>query len=155
LQFTDFHYEIEIDPETARLPHRQHRVRASFVIGGTRYVQASFIDPDAGPSGKDFGRIDQQEFYQIFNKVLSDQHSDVRLHLIKTTTNFGGARAADYSRFGIIALTKKQTEVFRQAERIGNDILMYMDISYERFEDRPSPEQVRAAIAEYRASGIL
>src|SRR5262249_49454706 len=69
LQFTDFHYEIEIDPETARLPHRQHRVRASFVIGGTRYVQASFIDPDAGPSGKDFGRIDQQEFYQIFNKV--------------------------------------------------------------------------------------
>src|SRR5262249_48373561 len=26
---------------------------------------------------------------------------------------------------------------------------------YERFEDRPSPEQVRAALAEYRASGIL
>jgi hypothetical protein len=149
LAFTDFGYRIDEGAVVGA------DLRVSLKVKGTRYAQTSFIDPEAVTNGRDLGRIDQQQFYQIFNKVLSDGRSQLRMHLVKSWTHYGTTRAADYSRFGIIALTEKQSEAFRQLEPVGNDYVPFMDISYERFERRPSAEEVRTAIAVYRSAGIL
>lgn len=153
LKYGDLRFAIDDDPEEVGAPAK--RLRVSFAANGTRYTQASFIKPDAYKSGEMFGRIDAQEFYEIFNKALSDRRSSLRLHLIQTTTLFGGGAAADHSRFALVALTKEQAEKLRVSDAMISTSIGAMKLSHEDFVRRPSPDEVRGAIAAYRRLGLL
>ncbi|MBT1706333.1 hypothetical protein KK060_23850 [Fulvivirgaceae bacterium PWU20] len=143
LNFTDFHFRIEVDSVMSDSSYTSRNVVVSLKCNGRAYRQKSFISLDSN-EGDYLGKIDEQEFYQIFNKVLVDQQSRYRLYLVKPNLSFG----ANYRYFGIIALQEKQTDMFRYSTSL-------LDISYENHDQLPTSGQIDEAITFYQQIGLL
>jgi hypothetical protein len=147
LTFTNFRFKIEVDSAESFNDYIAHKVIISFKVNNKTYRQKSFIAPDdIGENGNFLGKIDDQEFYQIFNKILADNQSPYRLHEIKSTYQYGQPKSDQF--FGIVALSKDQVKMFRNLDS-------YIQISYEKFKNSVTSEQIVTAIRGYQQIGLL
>jgi len=147
LSFTNFKYKIEIDSAESFKDYTSYKVVVSLKANGKTYKQKSFISPnDIGKDGNYLGKIDGQEFYQIFNKILSDNQSPLRLHQIQPNFQYG--QPTNYQYFGIIALAKNQLDMFRYSSS-------YIQVSYEKFKNTLTSSRIDTAIEAYQQIGLL
>ena len=92
--------------EGAQEVWRTYKAVVSVQINGHDYQQASYYSPP--DSEQDFiGRIEDSEFIHLFNKILRDQASPYRLYSVQDFYPF-----IDDSRFGVIALTETQANLY-------------------------------------------
>lgn len=142
LSFSDFEYAIEKDTAQSSRDYVSYDVITRIRCNGKIYQHKSFISTEDVSAHAYLGKIDHDEFYQLFNKVLSDLQSPHRLHLIEQY------ESNNYRYFGIIALKKEQTEMFGRH-------YSYLRISDENYENALTSAQVREAISAYQRIGIF
>jgi hypothetical protein len=147
LSFTGFKYKIEVDSAISDANYTSYNVTVSIKVNGKPYRQKSFISPEKiGKKDNYFGKIGYQEFYQIFNKILADNQSELRLHNLRST--FADAGMQTHRNIGIIVLKKAQTEMFRY---FGS----YLDPSYENFKNKLTSKFIKDAIVKYQELGLF
>lgn len=146
LSFTNFKFQIVLDSSISDNSFKSYNVIVSLKSNGKIYRQKSFINSNIGkyPQMEYFGKIDQQEYYEIFNKILSDIQSPLRLHEVKAYKG----NAIDWNRFGIIALTKEQANLLH-----GGGV--YFTPSYESFKNSLTSKKIETAIAEFKKQGLF
>lgn len=145
LEFADFSFRIVLDSSYSDF--KSYDVIVSFRSNGRTYTHKSFINPEDIGVHKNmeyFGKISQQEYYKIFNKVLADLESPYRLHEVK---GYKG-NAVDWNKFGIIALTKDQAAMLH-----GGGV--YFTPSYETFRNTLTSQKIDSAIEMYKAIGLF
>lgn len=143
LNFNDFKYDIVLDSELSDEEFKFYDVIASLKSEDKVYKQKSFYELIGG--NKDVTNttiIDQQEYYKIFNKILTDINSEFRLHLL--SSYFGEEQV-----FGIVALTENQAELIRNN---GRD---YFSLSYENFKKGLTSIEIDNAILKYKEIGLI
>ena len=147
LAFTDFQYEIAKDERNSAPDYVAYNAVVSFKVNGIPYQHKSFIAPDhVGKRYGYLGYIDEQEFYQIFNQVLTDHQSPYRLHLVPALMQYF---PGNYQYFGIIALTQPQTSV------ISRGTSLFGIIHKESFEDALTTDEINQAIHTFQQAGLL
>ncbi|MGD1864658.1 MAG: hypothetical protein ACFB0D_08885 [Phormidesmis sp.] len=115
-ELSEFDLELVLDqiykfdradtPELVEEEWRTYDAVVSAQIDDRSYAQSSYYSPPSDE--QDFlGRIESDGLASLFNKVLRDQSSPYRLFSIASFTPH-----VDYSRFGIIALTEAQADVY-------------------------------------------
>lgn len=147
LEFTGFKFQIVLDSTNSDSVYKSYDVIVTLTSNGKTYSQVSNICPDCLEKFKErgyFGKIDQQVYFKIFNKILADIQSPYRLHEIKA---YNG-NAVDWNRFGIIALTEQQAE---KLHRLG----LFFSPSYESFKNSLTSSRIDSAIQEYEKLGLL
>lgn len=147
LNFKDFNYKVEIDPVESFEDYTSYKVVVSLKANGKTYKQKSYISSnDVCKDGNYLGKINLQEFYQIFNKILVDNESSLRLHQIQANFQYG--HPASHQYFGIIALSKDQIDMFGYSSS-------YIQISYEKFKNALTSSRIDTAIKAYEQIGLL
>jgi hypothetical protein len=141
LSFSDFEYVIEKDTAQSS-PDYVSYVITRIHCNGKIYQHKSFISTEDIKAHGYLGKIDHDEFYQLFNKVLSDLQSPHRLHLIKQY------ESNNYRYFGIIALKQEQTEMFGRH-------YSYLRISDESYDNALTSAQIQEAISAYQKIGVF
>jgi len=145
LSYTGFQFQIVLDSSISDNDSKFYKFVVSLKSGGKTYKQKSSYHLYSVSKNEYFGnKIDQQEFYKIFNKVLSDLQSPYRLHEVKSYQQ----NAVDWNKFGIIALTKEQ------ADMLHGGGVFFMP-SYESFKNTLTSKRIDTAISEYQKIGLL
>lgn len=142
LAFTKFQCHIEKDKENSFDDYTSYRAMVSFIVNGTTYRHASWVSDE---NIKNTSHFDAPEFYKIFNKVLVDKKSPLRLHRITGNTDNG---LDPMGGVGIAALESHQTEMFRY---LGS----YLQVSYEPFDHPLTTSEIENAIASYKELGLF
>jgi ribosomal protein L19E/predicted transcriptional regulator len=113
--FTWENFALELVKNAEYSGDESYQAIASVNINGKLYKQSSFYT--TAKDHQDFiGRIESEEFLNLFNKILRDQGSVYRLYEIKAFSDNLGIPGLDHSRFGVIALTENQAKVYFQRE---------------------------------------
>jgi len=108
LVFSDFEFQIVLDSTLSDSDVKHYDFVVSLKSNGKKYKQKSYYHLYSPSKDQYFGnKIDQQEYYKIFNKILADLQSPFRLHEVKAYQG----NAVEWKVFGIIALTKEQAEL--------------------------------------------
>jgi hypothetical protein len=145
LSFSDFKFQIKLDSTISDDDSKFYDFVVSLKCNGKIYRQKSSYRFYSSGKNQYFGnKIDQQEFYKIFNKVLSDNQSIFRLHEVKSSPN----NAVDWTQFGIIALTKDQADMLHGAG-------VYFRPSYENFKTTLTSKKIEDAISQFSKIGLL
>ncbi|MEL6659245.1 MAG: hypothetical protein AAFP77_28405 [Bacteroidota bacterium] len=148
LTFEDFKHEIQISESKFGGNHKSYRLAVSLRCNGRVYKQKSFYLPPEErnkPLGLSyFGKIGTQGYYKIFNKILADNQSPYRLHLVTSSVN----NVADYSKYAIIALTEPQADYLHKGRSKFRP-------SYEDFKSNVTSSRIEEAIAAYEKLGLL
>ncbi len=147
LNFTDFSY-IPIPDTSFSIPGIRFKV--SLISNGRRYKYTSL--PISNYKAKD-GKITPkdifvEDFYRIFNKVLIDQQSPYQLHSIMF--NPGKSTNGNIRQSAIIALSRKQTEVFMKPT-----IFSYMTVSMDSYDNALTSQKIDSAIAGWKKIGLF
>jgi hypothetical protein len=140
LNFTNFKYKIEVDSSEKYVAYK---LITSIDANGKTYKQRSFISPNRTKENDDYSRKIGDAFHQIFNKILTDNQSLLRLHQIR-----GNFQYEKEANFGVIALAENQTKMFRYADS-------YIQVSYENFENTLTSSRIDTAINAYQQIGLL
>jgi hypothetical protein len=145
LVFTDFEFQIVLDSTSSDSDSKDYYVVVSLKSNGKEYKHKSFHHLYSPSKDQYFGnKIDQQEYYKIFNKILADLQSPYRLHEVKAHQG----NAVEWKIFGIIALTKEQADLLH-----GGGV--YFTPSYESFKNTLTTKRIEQAIEEYQKIGLL
>jgi len=148
LSFTGFTYKIVVDSTWTSEDYTSYNVIVNLKCNGKTYKHKSFISLHDFVKDKSYlGKIDDQEFYNIFNKILTDNQSPYRLHKMEHLGIYAH-KPSGYPRFGIIALKKEQTEMFRFSNP-------YLGVSYENFKNNLTTTRIEQAVEEWKKAGIL
>lgn len=145
LEFTDFTFEIVIDSSISDKDSKFYDFVVQLEANGKKYTHRSSYHLYSLSQDKYFGnKIDQQEYYAIFNKILADQQSPYRLHEVKSHIG----NAVNWKIFGIIALTKEQADLLH-----GGGV--YFTPGYENFKNNITSNRIDKAISDYMKIGLL
>lgn len=145
LFFSNFEFQVKLDSTISDNDSKFYDFVVSLKCNGKTYRQKSSYRLYSPSKNQYFGnKIDQQEFYKIFNKVLADNQSIYRLHEVKSIPN----NAVDWTQFGIIALTKEQADMLHGAG-------VYFRPSYESFKSTITSKKIETAISEFQKAGLL
>lgn len=142
LNFTNFSYTA-IPDTSFSLPGVRFKV--SLVCNGQIYKYTSiafnnFKNRQGKISPKD---IVIEDFYRIFNKILTDQHSPLRLHSVMFSP--GSSTDDHFRHFALIALTERQAEVFMKEPNFS-----YMSVSMDGYDPRLTSAKIDSTIVEWR-----
>jgi hypothetical protein len=108
LTFTDFKFKVVLDSTNSFDDNKFYKFVVSLKSNGKIYRQESSYHLHSVSKNEYFGgKIDQQQFYKIFNKILADLQSPYRLHEVKSFP----VNSDNWYKFGIIALTKDQADM--------------------------------------------
>ena len=147
LTFTDFQYTA-IPDTSFTIPGVRFRV--SLTCNGRTYKHTSLaIHTFKNKSGKIKSTdIDIEDFYRLFNKILTDQHSPYRLHSVMLSP---GKSINDHFRhFALIALRDDQIELFMK-----EPCLSYMFISMEGYDPMLTSGRVDSILAGWKKLGLF
>lgn len=145
LFFSNFKFQVKLDSTISDKDSKFYDFVVSLKCNGKTYRQKSSYRLYSPSKNQYFGnKIDQQEFYKIFNKILADNQSIYRLHEVKSIPN----NAVDWTQFGIIALTKEQADMLHGAG-------VYFRPSYESFKNTITSKKIETAISEFQKAGLL
>jgi hypothetical protein len=147
LNFTDFSY-AEIPDTSFSLPGVKFKV--SLKCNGRTYKHTSLsISNYKGGEGKISPKdIVVQDFYRIFNKVLTDQQSPLRLHSIM----FGAGNNNDYhvNHFSLIALSQAQGKMLMQ-----ESIYKYMIVSRDDYDSTLTSARIDSTLSGWQKMGLF
>ncbi|HXD93951.1 MAG TPA: hypothetical protein VNX01_12120 [Bacteroidia bacterium] len=147
LSFSDFTFQIKFDSTNSFNDSEFYNFVVSLKCNGKIYRQTSSYHLYTPSKNQYIGnKIDQQEFYKIFNKILADNQSIYRLHVVKSTPN----NVVDWTQFGIIALTKEQADMIHND---GYGIGFWT--SFESFKNALTSKKIDNAIAAFQKLGLL
>ncbi len=145
LSFSDFRFQVKLDSTISDSDNKFYNFHVSLKCNGKIYKQKSSYHLYCVSKNQYYGnKIDQQEFYKIFNKILADKQSLYRLHEVKSIPG----NAVDWSEFGVIALTKEQADMLHGAG-------VYFRPSYESFKNTLTTKKIENAISEFQKLGLL
>lgn len=145
LGFTNFEFQIVLDNSISDNDSKFYDFVVSLKSNGKKYKQKSGYHLYSTSKNQYYGnKIDQQEYYEIFNKILVDLQSPYRLHEVKAYQG----NAVEWKVFGIIALTKEQADLLHSGG-------FYFTPSYENFKNKLTTEKIEQAIEEYKKIGLL
>lgn len=145
LAFTDFQFQIVLDSSISDNDSKFYNFVVSLKSNGKKYKQKSSYHLYSPSKNQYYGnKIDQQEYYKIFNKILADLQSPYRLHEVKAYQG----NAVEWKVFGIIALTKEQADLLH-----GGGV--YFRPSYESFKNKLTSKKIEQTIEEYKKIGLL
>ncbi|MEN2412399.1 hypothetical protein [Flavobacterium mesophilum] len=145
LPFTNFEFQIALDSIMSDEDDKFYDFIVSIQSNGRKYKQKSFYRMYTPSKNKySSGFIDSQEYYKIFNKILTDQHSPYRLHQITAYNE----DTTEEKTFGIMALTKEQEKEFQNPES-------YLVPSSEDFKNKPTTSEIEKAIEAYTKIGLF
>jgi hypothetical protein len=145
LAFTDFQFQVVLDSTISDDDSKFYDFIVSLKSNGKKYKQKTFYRLYNQTKDQYFGdKIDQQEYYKIFNKILADLQSPYRLHEVKAYQG----NAITWKVFGIIALSKEQADSLRSDDD-------YFSPSYESFKNTLTSKNIANAIGEYEKIGLL
>jgi hypothetical protein len=145
LTFNDFQFQIVLDSSISDSDSKFYDFVVSLKSNGKKYKQKSSYHLYSPSKNQYYGnKIDQQEYYKIFNKILADLQSPYRLHEVKAYQG----NAVEWKTFGIIALTKEQADLLH-----GGGV--YFTPSYESFKNKLTSKKIEQAIVEYKKIGLL
>jgi len=147
LNFTNFSYTT-IPDTSFTLPGVRFKV--SLVCNGQIYKHTSltintFKNKQPKISPKDIFIAD---FYRIFNKILTDQRSPLRLHSVMFSA--GSNPGDDFHHFALIALNGEQAEVFMK-----EPVLSYMFVSMDSHDTTLTSAKVDSTITQWRKIGLF
>lgn len=147
LNFTNFSY-ITLPDTSFSMP--EVRFKVSLVCNGRMYKYSSlafinFKNKQGKISPKE---IFVEDFYRIFNKILTDQQSPLRLHSIMFSP---GTTIDDrFRRFALIALRGEQSEIFMH-----QPCLSYMMLSMDDYNNSLTSARIDSTIAACREIGLF
>ena len=145
LNFTNFEFQIVLDSTISSNDSKFYDFIVSLKSNNKNYKQKSSYRLYSPSKKQYFGnKVDQQEYYKIFNKILADLQSPYRLHEVKA---YQGS-AVEWKVFGIIALTEEQADLLH-----GGDV--YFRPSYENFKNKLTSKKINQAIEDYEKIGLL
>ncbi len=149
LNFTDFNYTTSTDTASAKSELPEVKFEVSLVCNGRTYKYASTILEIKNKEGKlHLTDIDLQTFHRVFNKVLTDEHSPLRLHSFMFSPSRGSSD--DRQRFALIALTGEQAEVFMK-----NPCMSYMLASMESYDNTITSGRRDSTIMQWKNIGLF
>ncbi|MCL9805565.1 hypothetical protein NAT51_08525 [Flavobacterium amniphilum] len=148
LAFTDFNFEITTDMGELSDPSVPHFVTVSLKANGKVYKMKSFVEFEGIGNNLDrIVRIDIQQYYKIFNKILKDQQSPYRIHLVGS--NYEMLRGKNpYQFFGIIALKENQQELFEPNNQI-------LGATKENYNNEVTSDRINTEIQEFKKLGFF
>lgn len=124
ISFEDF--ALELVKDTEYNDDKIYKAIASVRVNGKLYQQSSFYA--VTENKEDFiGRIESEEFINLFNKILRDRGSEYRLYNIQAFSYDLGSPALEHSRFGVIALTENQAKVYFEQEDLRQETQLTTD----------------------------
>lgn len=146
LNFTDFKY-TEVPDTLFSIPGTRFKV--SLTCNGRIYKHISlpiknYRNPRDKIRPKD---IHVNDFYRIFNKVLTDQQSPYRLHNIMFSHT---AANENIQRFALIALKDEQGGVFMK-----DPVMSYMLVSMDGYDSTLTSEKIDSTLAGWRKMGLF
>lgn len=145
LKFTNFSFEILMDNQISSTDSKYYDFLVQLESNGQIYKHKSSYQLYSPSNDQYYGnKIDQQEYYAIFNKILADQQSPYRLHEVKSYQDIG----VNWEVFGIIALTEEQADYLHNGS-------VYFSPSFENFDNSLSSQQIDQAIEEFEKLGIF
>jgi len=145
LDFENFEFQVVLDSSISDNDSKFYDFIVSLKSNGKKYKQKSHYHLYSPSKNQYYGnKIDQQEYYKIFNKILADLQSPYRLHEVKAYQG----NAVEWKVFGIIALTKEQADLLH-----GGGV--YFTPSYESFKNKLTSKKIEQAIEEYKKIGLL
>ncbi|WP_259070421.1 hypothetical protein HDF24_11100 [Mucilaginibacter sp. X4EP1] len=147
LNFTNFSY-TEIPDTSFSLPGVRFKV--SLVCNGHTYKHISLPFNNYRNKHEQIKPRDifVEDFYRIFNKVLTDQQSPFRLHSIMFNPSNTGNDSFRY--FALIALTGAQARVFMKESNYS-----YMAVSLDGYDTMLTSTKIAATIAGWKKIGLF
>jgi hypothetical protein len=146
LDFTDFKY-TEVPDTSFSIPGIRFKV--SLTCNGHTYKYISLAISNYRSKQRKITPKDifVEDFYRIFNKVLTDQQSPFRLHSIMFSRP---AANDDLRRFALIALKGEQSDVF-----IKEPAMSYMLVSMDGYDSTLTSAKIDNTIAGWRKMGLF
>lgn len=145
LSFTNFDFKIAFDNEVSDNDIKFYNFIVSLTSGGKIYKQKSSYRLYTPSEDKySTGGIDSQNYYKIFNKILTDLGSPYCLHEIEVNDRNGKVENV----FGIMALTKEQTKTLQEIDN-------YFIPSFDDFDSKLTSDKIEKVIAEFSKIGLF
>ncbi|MES2111860.1 MAG: hypothetical protein V4577_24090 [Bacteroidota bacterium] len=143
LNFTGFSYTA-IPDTSYSLPGVRFMISLNCNGRTYKHLSPSFLTRDGEVKP---GHIFLEDFYRIFNKILTDQQSPLRLHSIIYTYGNDGD---NYSRWAFIALNAKQAEAI-----MAGPCLSYMFATTEDYDNTLTSAKIDSLVAGWRDIGLF
>ncbi|MFD0793396.1 hypothetical protein ACFQZX_07185 [Mucilaginibacter litoreus] len=146
LDFTDFSY-TEIPDTSFSIPGVRFKV--SLKCNGRIYKHISLpISNYKNPKGKISPEdIFTEDFYRIFNKILTDQQSPYRLHGIMFSYTMN---SEDIRRCALIALKNEQGDVFMK-----DPVMSYMMVSMDDYDSNLTSTKIDSTMSGWKRMGLF
>jgi hypothetical protein len=146
LNFTDFKY-IEV-PDTS-FSISGIRFKVSLTCNGRIYKHISLpINNYRNPQGKITPKdIFVEDFYRIFNKILTDQQAPYRLHSIMFSPPSANE---NIRRFALIALKDEQGDIF-----VKDPVMSYMLVSMDGYDSTLTSTKIDSTLSEWKKIGLF
>ena len=148
LNFTNFSYTTIPDTGFSIGGVPGVRFKVSLTCNGRTYKHTSIPFNFRNKQGKIlFDDNLGGDFHRIFNKILADEQSPYRLHLVMFSRPDGGD---NYRRFTLIALQGEQAEIFMK-----EPCMSYMFLSMENYDNTLTSASIDSAIAGWKSIGLF
>lgn len=144
LEFDSLEFSIQQDKKESSVGFTVYDMKVSLKKKGKSYAYQSFFDADYKNKEATDRSVLPEDYYKIFNKMLSDQLSPYRLHTVMIGKN----------NLGILPLTQKQFDGLMWSYS-GMNLSGYIQLSYENFHNKLTSKKIKDAIAIYDSVGLL
>lgn len=147
LNFTNFSYITTHDSSSSTEGFPETKFKVSLTCNGRiyKYTSATF---DYGSKQREVPPTDifAKFFFRIFNKVLTDQQSPLRLHEVM----FSRGSSAGLQYLPIIALRADQVEIFMK-----EPCMTYMFVSMDSYDNTLTSGKIDSTITEWKKIGLF
>lgn len=154
LAFTDFSFTEELDTKNDTDFITFYNFIVSLRCNGKLYKQKSLSRIVNHTQEKKMRTcdIETQVFYQLFNKILAENQSAYRLHVL-----WSNDEMKSYSNpFGLIALTKEQAEFLKPSYRDKIPAIRpYISITTENYKNNITNNNIEKVIEEWENLGLF
>lgn len=143
LNYDSLSYSIEKDNAESDTGFIVYDALVSIYKEGNIYRYKSFFDADFSNKSKEYVQFLPDQYHQIFNKILADQHSEYRLHIVSISRN----------QFALLPLKKSQFEGLMWS--YSGMSSGYIELSYENFSSGFTQTKIKETIAAYDSIGLF
>jgi hypothetical protein len=109
IELKDFKVDIVEDIKESSNQKKFYKSVVTAIDQNRTYQQSGFYDKPKTPDNF-FGRLDEEQAVDFFNKILRDRQSAYRLYLIEVKGYDPGLVVSDASQFAVIFLTELQAK---------------------------------------------
>lgn len=149
LNFTNFSYITTHDSSSSTEGFPETKFKVSLTCNGRiyKYTSSTF---DYGTKQREVPPTDifAKFFFRIFNKVLTDQQSPLRLHEVMFSRGSSAGSGLQY--LPIIALRADQVEIFMK-----EPCMTYMFVSMDSYDNTLTSGKIDSTITEWKKIGLF